>query len=103
VTYLYHVACCGFVNEQRTSLENVLASKIVERDVVDTKALDKGLKNAWKWEWSERQVNEEPVRRFIRKFDARGLARCELCNRDISYGGRGWRSIEQHISKKLQR
>ena len=25
---------------------------------------------------------------------------CELCNTDISYGGRGWNSLESHVKSK---
>ena len=42
-----------------------MASRIIDRDYCDTKKLDKGLKNIWKWEWLEKKVDEELVGRFI--------------------------------------
>ena len=81
-----------------------MATKVVQREAdVNTKVLVKGLKNIWKWECLEKKVNDEPVRRFIKKLNARGLAKCELCNKEINYGGRGWKNLEQHMSKKLHR
>ena len=48
-----------------------MATKVVRREAdVNTKVLDKGLKNIWKWEWLEKKVNDEPVRRFIRKLSS---------------------------------
>lgn len=80
-----------------------MATKVVNRQENAKLLVDKGLKNPWKWEWLEKNVDGEPVRRFIRKLDMRGLAKCELCNKNINYGGRGWRSLEQHMLKKLHR
>lgn len=81
-----------------------MAGKVVieiDVDNINIKVIDKGLKNVWKWEWLEWKVEDEPVRRFIRKINVRGLARCELCSKDINYGGRGWKSLEQHLKKKI--
>lgn len=58
-----------------------MASNVVERDF-DTKLLDKGLKNVWKWEWLERKVDKELVGRFIRKINVREVAHCNLCRID---------------------
>jgi hypothetical protein len=46
-------------------------------------------------------VDGNPVRQTIQKIDSRGLARCEVCNKEINYAGRGWKSLEQHLKKKL--
>jgi hypothetical protein len=73
---------------------------VVDRDF-DTKTLANGLKNVWKWEWLKKKVGEELIGRFIRKMKTRGHAYCELCNKDINYAGRGWKSLEQHLRKKL--
>jgi hypothetical protein len=37
-----------------------MASRIIDRDF-DTKSIDKGLKNVWKWEWLERKVEGDFV------------------------------------------
>lgn len=62
-------------------------SRIVIRDF-DTKKVDKGLKNVWKWEWLERKVGDELVGRFIRKIHSRGIAFSELCSKEINYATR---------------
>jgi len=77
-----------------------MASNVVERDF-DTKLLDRGLKNVWKWEWLERKVDKELVGRFIRKINVKGVAHCNLCRKDINYASRGWKSLEQHLQKKV--
>ena len=41
------------------------------------------------WEWLECCGDDKPVAQFVRKLDIRGVMRCELCNRDINYNGRG--------------
>jgi hypothetical protein len=46
-------------------------------------------------------VDGNPVGQTIRKIDSRGLARCEVCNKEINYDRRGWKSIEQHLKNKL--
>lgn len=51
---------------------------------VDTKFLEKGLKNIWKWEWLERKVNDELIGRFIRKINFKVLAYCGPCQKDIN-------------------
>ena len=33
---------------------------VVDRDF-NTKTLDKGIKNVWKWEWLEKKVGEELI------------------------------------------
>ena len=77
---------------------------IVERN--DELDLDKSLKkNKWKWDWIEKEVEIkgegiELVEKHIRKLKEDGKAYCEVCNTDISYGGRGWNSLESHIKSK---
>jgi hypothetical protein len=79
-----------------------MPSRVVERDSNKNLEIDKGIRNCWKWEWLERFVDGNPVRQNIRKIDSRGLARCEVCNKkEINYAGRGWKSLEQHLKKKL--
>lgn len=79
-----------------------MANRVVDREE-DVKAIDNGVKNAWRWCWLEKMVEGDYVRHFIRKIRAPGLARCELCSKDISYGSRGFKNIEQHMLKKLHR
>ena len=60
----------------------------------------------WFWyqdirQWLKKKVEEELIGRFIRKIKTRGHAYCELCNKDINYASRGWKSLEQHLRKKL--
>lgn len=78
----------------------VQSQRIVDRDC-DTKKVDKGLKNTWKWEWLERKVGDELVGRFLRKLNSRGIAFCELCSKNISYSTSGWKALQQHILKKV--
>ncbi|VDI50671.1 Hypothetical predicted protein [Mytilus galloprovincialis] len=73
---------------------------VLQRDSYNLE-VDKGVKNCWKWDWVERSVYGNPVGQFIRKINSRGIARCELCQKDINYAGRGWKSLEQHLTKKL--
>jgi hypothetical protein len=61
-----------------------MASRIVDRDC-DTRKVDKGLKNPWKWEWLERKVDDQLIGRFIRKLSSRGLAFCELFSKEVNY------------------
>jgi hypothetical protein len=65
---------------------------VVDRDF-DTKILDD--------DWRRKKVGEELIGRFIRKIKTRGHAYCELCNKDINYASRRWKSLEQHLRKKL--
>jgi hypothetical protein len=80
-----------------------MASRVVLQRDSSKLEVDKGIKNCWKWEWLERLVDGKPVGQFIRKIDSRGVARCQLCQKDINYTGRGWISLEQHMIKKLEK
>ena len=64
-------------------------------------SIDKTVKNGWNWQWLSRTVNEEKVSENIRKLNEPGIARCILCNKNINYGNRGWKSVEQHILQKI--
>lgn len=77
-----------------------MASRIVDRDC-DTRKVDKGLKNPWKWKLLERKVGDQLICRFIRKLSSRGLAFCELCSKEVNYASRGWKAFGQHLLKKL--
>jgi len=35
-------------------------------------------------------VGDELISEFIRKINSKGLAFCELCQKDIHYATRGW-------------
>ena len=78
----------------------LMASRIVDREF-DAKKADHGLKNQWKWEWLEKKVKGELVSQHIRKINSRGVAFCNVCQKDINYSTRGWRALEQHLQKKL--
>ena len=69
-----------------------MSSHVVDQEV-DTKFKEKRLKNIFKWEWIERQVNDELIGRFIRKINVKGLAYCDLYQKDMKYGSRGWKII----------
>jgi hypothetical protein len=77
-----------------------IPSRVVERDSNKNLEIDKGIRNWWKWEWLERFVDGNPVRQTIQKIDSRGLARCEVCNKEINYAGRGWKSLETTSQKE---
>ncbi|XP_053390209.1 prion-like-(Q/N-rich) domain-bearing protein 25 [Mercenaria mercenaria] len=51
-----------------------MASRIVDRDF-DTKSLDKGLRNGWKWEWLEKKVDGELIGQL-----GRSCANSSECN-----------------------
>lgn len=80
-----------------------MSGHVVERGQADVQAIDKGLRNSWIWEWLEKVVNNDPVSKYIRKINVKGVAICQICNRHISYAGRGWKSLEQHLTKKVHR
>jgi hypothetical protein len=80
-----------------------MSGHVVQREQSDVRAIDKGLRNCWKWEWLEKVVNNEPISKYIRKLNLKGIALCQLCNKQISYAGRGWKSLEQHLTKKIHR
>ena len=60
-----------------------------------------GMQNKWKWECLSKVVKAgETVGRIgtpFCKFDARGIARCFVCSKDVAYGNRG---IENKNGKK---
>lgn len=33
------------------------------------------------------------------KINVKGVAICQICNKHISYAGRGWKCLEQHLTK----
>ena len=78
-------------------------AKVVQRGDGNVKEIDNGLRNIWKWEWLEKRVGGEMISKYIRKLNIKGVALCDLCNKHISYAGRGWKSLEQHMTKKLHR
>jgi hypothetical protein len=84
-------------------LTNKMSAEVVQRGDSDVKVIDKGIKNTFKWEWLEKKVNDEFVSKYIRKINIKGVALCSVCNKRISYAGRGWKSLEQHLKKKLHR
>ena len=89
--------------EQEVPKDENMASRVVLQRDFSKLEIDKGIANCWKWEWLERLVDGKPVGQFIRKIDSRGVARCQLCQKDINYTGRGWISLEQHMKKNLEK
>lgn len=49
----------------------------------DVKVVDKSVKNAWKWHWLSRVVEQENISENIRNTIEPGIARCIMCNKDI--------------------
>ena len=61
------------------------------------KFAEKDVKNCWRWELTEKKIEDENVGRFIRKVRVSGVAYCILCRRKINYGCRGRVSLEDHM------
>jgi hypothetical protein len=49
-----------------------MSSRVVVDHDFNTKTLDKGLKNVWKWEWLGKKDGEELIGRFIRPIQDKG-------------------------------
>ena len=65
---------------------------------------DQGCVNQWRWQWAEVKVEQceggaiERIGHNIRKIDAGGCARCNLCSGQILvYGSRGLVALKEHI------
>lgn len=71
---------------------------IVNRtDEVDIRAIDNGLKNPWRWNWLEKNVNGVYVREVIRKLRSCGVAYCLVCTKELLYGSRGLSALTKHM------
>ena len=60
------------------------------------RTIDKGIKNAWKWDWLEKDVDGVSLAENIRKLDRPGMAYCTVCQREINYGRRGLVALTDH-------
>lgn len=77
----------------------------VRRDIVnrsdefDVRSIDisKGLKNPWRWDWLEKNVNGVYVREVIRKLRSCGKAYCLICAQELLYGSRGLNALTKHM------
>lgn len=49
----------------------------------DVKVVDESVKNAWKWHWLSRVVEQENISENIRNTIEPGIARCIMCNKEI--------------------
>lgn len=77
---------------------------IISRESVDDiKALEEGVKNHWRWEWLEKNVNGIFLRETIRKLKGAGMAYCTLCHRELMYGSRGLVALVDHVKAKKHR
>ena len=56
----------------------------------DIKAIDKGVKNKWVWEWLEEKDSEDYfLSDYVRKLDIAGMAKCIIYNETLKYGSSG--------------
>lgn len=63
----------------------------------DVRSIDKNVKNPWKWEWLEREVNGRFVSESIRKLEKSGTAYCLVCQKELKYGSRGFVTLSDHL------
>ncbi|XP_071506624.1 uncharacterized protein [Diadema antillarum] len=76
---------------------------IVQRgDDHDTGAdkCDASVTNPWNWNWMEYFVDGKRLGESIRKIKKTGYALCILCNKELKYGKRGRKALEEHVKKK---
>ncbi len=54
--------------------------------------------NKWRWEWlsASTDTNKRLGDRF-RKVNTNGVARCIVCNKDVSYANRGVATLLDHL------
>ncbi|XP_060583200.1 uncharacterized protein LOC132739501 isoform X2 [Ruditapes philippinarum] len=63
----------------------------------DTKLLEKGLKNKWRWEWQEeRDVQGLKFGEWLRKIEVPGMAFCDVCGKTINYKSSGKKAFRVH-------
>ena len=68
-------------------------------DVVQCKEIDKGVSNAWRWEWLEGEVDGcERLGDFMWKVNLAGCAYCTACNKDVDYRNGGKKVLVQHCT-----
>lgn len=51
----------------------------------DVRSKDKGMENAWHWDWLEKHVEGDNVECFIDKVRVRGMAQWELGSKVVVY------------------
>lgn len=76
---------------------------ILRSSNVNVRNIDKGLKNVWRWEWLDRQVDEVYLRECIRKIKSPGTAYCIVCRKEIYYKSRGCVAIVDHVKSAKHR
>ena len=78
-----------------------MAARFAERGKDNVKEIDAGVKNVFKWEWMEFEVDGQMLGQFIRKLFAAGKAHCTLCQKEINYASRGRKALESHCQMKI--
>lgn len=69
-------------------------------DEVDISALDKNVKNSWRWAWLEKEVKGVYLRDVIRKLRSSGKAYCIICSKELLYGSRGFKALVSHMESR---
>ena len=84
--------------------EKMADSKIASRDD-DVEKIDKGVKNAFRWEWLQVEIDGSVLGEFIRKVKVPGKYLCEWCGDVNSYASRGLSALRSHVttSKHLEK
>ncbi|GBN35621.1 hypothetical protein AVEN_260684-1 [Araneus ventricosus] len=60
-------------------------------DELDVRAIDKGVKNCWSWNWLEKEIDCAYVREIIRKIDKLGSCK------NLQYGKLGFAVLARRM------
>lgn len=81
---------------------STLRKDIVIRSLeTDVRNIDKNVKNPWKWDWLEHEVNGRFLNETIRKLEKSGTAYCLACQKELTYGSRGFVTLSDHVRSKI--
>lgn len=74
-----------------------MARRVVIERGGNAREIDAKLKNKWSWSWLEKEVNGVALLNFMKKLNKPGVALCEWCDCEVTYSGKGFSSLAQHI------
>ncbi|GBN39479.1 hypothetical protein AVEN_243333-1 [Araneus ventricosus] len=70
---------------------------IISHSSVNVLEIVKQVKNPWRWEWLEKQVEGIYLRAIIRKLNKCVACYCIVCSEELAYGSRGFVAFTDHI------